>query len=211
MVNWSANNSLRQVRDLFCIKYPQRHIPRIKTISKILNHFKSKGYLISSHNKRHQTPSVLTEDVKINILCYVEENPIRSLRQIANEFSVSMSTVRKVLKEFHYKCFKFQHHQQLLDNDMERRTHFCEILFNIINENENILQKIVFTDEASFSLNGTVNSQNYRLLFPDYCSHPFLMFPFLFLIFPDIGPNKTCTFKFSPRPSITKGLMSGLV
>jgi hypothetical protein len=33
-------------------------------------------------------------------------------------------------------------------------------MFNLINDNEDILEKIVFTDEASFTLDGEVNSQN---------------------------------------------------
>jgi hypothetical protein len=53
-------------------------------------------------------------------------------------------------------------------------------MFNLINDNEDILEKIVFTDEASFTLDGEVNSQNYRLVSidPVIPSYPF---PLLFL------------------------------
>jgi hypothetical protein len=57
---------------------------------------------------------------------------------------------------------------------------FAKKMFNLINNIEEILEKIVFTDEASFTLDGEVNSQNYRLVSidPVIPSYPF---PLLFL------------------------------
>ena len=74
---------------------------------------------------------------------------------MAAEFNVSVSSIRNTLK------YKFQNHHELLENDKLCRTDFCETMFNLLNENQDILNKIVFTDEASFALNGTVNAQNY--------------------------------------------------
>lgn len=162
IVNWYVSeNSLRTVRDLFSVKYPQRPIPCLQTITNIVNHFKNNGCLVRQHVRHRRQTTVLTEDIKLDILCYVEENPIRSLREMAAEFNVSVSSIRNTLKEFNYKSYKFQNHQELLENDKLRRTDFCETMFNLLNENQDILNKIVFTDEASFALNGTVNAQNY--------------------------------------------------
>lgn len=84
------------------------------------------------------------------------------LRVVARYFEISKSSVFKTLKEFKYKAYKFTNHQQLFPEDKEKRTEFCETMFNILNEREDILEKILFTDEASFTLNGKVNSQNFR-------------------------------------------------
>lgn len=63
---------------------------------------------------------------------------------------------------YKYKSYKFSNHHQLFEDDKIKRTNFCEMLFDMLNENNNLLRKILFTDEASFAINGTVNAQNYR-------------------------------------------------
>lgn len=167
---YNQNNSLRQVRDLFSANYPDRPIPSIGTIHNTIIAFNSEGCVVNSHKKRTKTCPVLTEEKELNILCYAEENPISSLRFIAREFGISYTSVHKTLRKYKYKAYKFGNHQQLFESDKIKRTDFCETLFNLINEDGNILQKIVFTDESSFSLNGTVNSQNYRFVLNTYVS-----------------------------------------
>lgn len=163
MLMWHhTGNSLRTVRDLFSTKYPERPIPCIRTIQNIVSQFTSQGCIINFHNKRTKTNHVLTEDMELNILCFAEENPIVSLQEIAKHFKISKSSVFKTLKKFKYKPYKFSNHQQLFEEDKVKRTDFCETLFNLLNEHADILEKIVFTDEATFTLNGEVNSQNFR-------------------------------------------------
>ena len=163
IISWYlSGNSLRTVRDLFSITYTERPIPCVATIQKIIQKFQTEGCSISGHRKRNRNSPVLDEDTKLQILCAVEENPTSSLQKVANYINISKSSVRKTLKEFKYKAYKFSNHHELLDADMENRTIFCERLFNLVNEQEGVLSKILFTDEATFTLNGEVNSQNFR-------------------------------------------------
>lgn len=165
MVMWyQKSNSLRQVRDMFAVNYPDRPIPCPKTILNIFNKFKANGCVLNSHKKRKRLTHVLTEHMKQNILCYVEERPVGSLTNVAGHFGISYSSVYKTLKEFKYKPYKIQNHQELFETDKIMRTDFCEVMFNMLNENEEILNKIIFTDEATFTLNGEVNSQNFRFV-----------------------------------------------
>jgi cell fate (sporulation/competence/biofilm development) regulator YmcA (YheA/YmcA/DUF963 family) len=63
------------------------------------------------------------------------------------------TTLEFLLRQFEkYKAYKFTNHQLLSIEDKIKRTDFCEKMFNLINDNEDILEKIVFTDEASFTL-----------------------------------------------------------
>ncbi|KAL1513639.1 hypothetical protein ABEB36_003028 [Hypothenemus hampei] len=159
---YQSGNNFRNVRDLFAAKYPEKPIPAIVTIHFIVKSFNSEGCVVHSHKKRLKILHVLTEEMKLNILCFVEENHIVSLKQVAEYFVISKSSVRKTLKEFKYKAYKFSNHQLLDEEDKIRRIDFCERVQNLLNENGDILEKICFSDEASFSLNGCVNSQNYR-------------------------------------------------
>lgn len=165
IVMWyQKNHSLRTVRDMFSVIYPDRPIPCAKTILNVYNKFKEDGCVLNSHKKRNKTNHVLTEHMKLNILCYVEERPVGSLVDVASHFGVSYSSVYKTLKQFQYKPYKLSNHQELFEEDKLKRTEFCETMFNILNENEDILHKIIFTDEATFTVNGEVNSQNFRFV-----------------------------------------------
>jgi transposase len=191
---YRANQSIRNVRDAFSVNYPDRPIPSIGTICNIISKFNNHGCVEYKHHKRNRTSYVLTEENKFNILCYVEENPMASLRMTSNYFEISCSSIRRVLKEFKYKPYKFTNHQQLSNEDKMKRTDFCEQMFNLINNNEEILEKIVFSDEASFSLDGEVNSQNYRLVFTDSTCYSTPV-SFLLLFLTDIGRALIHTYK----------------
>ena len=50
--------------------------------------------------------------------------------------------------------------QKLNDDDPDRRIEFCETMLIMIEKNNSILDKIIWTDEAIFKLNGHVNRHN---------------------------------------------------
>lgn len=162
MCLWYQNHqSLQMVSDLFSVEFPHRPIPACSTILRVYNTFKTEG-CVADHKKKNRTKTVLTEEMKLNILFFVEENPFRSLNFIASEFNISPSSVRNILKIEKCRCYKLQNRQQLFEIDKISRTDFCEEMFDLLNQNEDLLYKICFTDEATFYLNGKVNSQNYR-------------------------------------------------
>lgn len=47
-------------------------------------------------------------------------------------------------------------------NDPGLRVEFCETMMQRIDENSHFLHNIVFSDEATFTLHGKVNTQNWR-------------------------------------------------
>lgn len=52
--------------------------------------------------------------------------------------------------------------QELSEDDFDRRVEFCEIMMQMINDDPLLLNNIIFSDEATFQLNGQVNRQNSR-------------------------------------------------
>ena len=50
--------------------------------------------------------------------------------------------------------------QELYDADEDRRVEFCKIMVQKFNSDPAWHKKLVFSDEASFSLNGSVNKHN---------------------------------------------------
>lgn len=159
---YSQGNSLRQVSDLFSIRYPDRPIPCKWTISSIVKQFNENGCIHDGHRKNRRQPYKIDDNKKIDILASIENNARASTRELAAEYDVSQTSVWKVLKAENFKSYKFQNHQELQPADPERRQNFCEFMFNRFNEDMEFLNKIVFTDESTFTLHCEANSQNCR-------------------------------------------------
>jgi len=49
---------------------------------------------------------------------------------------------------------------EINDDDPNRQMQFCEWFQQMVNEDEEFVMKIVWSDEAQFKLNGTVNCHN---------------------------------------------------
>ena len=84
-----------------------------------------------------------------------------SCRNVSQQCPVSKSSVHRILrKSLHYFPYKIQIGQILTPDHQERRKSFCQ--YFIQNFPPDVLCNVLFSDEASFSLNGLVNRQNTR-------------------------------------------------
>lgn len=164
MYTWySSGASLREVSAIFSVEYPDRPVPSHQTVSSVVRKFHANGCVNINHaNKRSRAPMVMTEDMVINVLASVENHMEMSSRQIAMEFGICQASVIRILKKHGYKSYKFEKHQELRENDAESRVAFCERMFEDINNNENFLRSILFTDESTFVRHGEPNAQNCR-------------------------------------------------
>lgn len=61
--------------------------------------------------------------------------------------------------------------QELIEVDFDRRTHFCQQLMAMIDNNVIQSQNVLFSDESTFTLKAHVNRQNYR-----YWSDVFILY-----------------------------------
>lgn len=69
-------------------------------------------------------------------------------------------TVFKILKQRKLRPFKDSVHQELREGDMPRRLAYCDWLIDRYAEDQSFVKKILFTDECTFHLDGTVNRYN---------------------------------------------------
>ncbi|KAJ8942746.1 hypothetical protein NQ318_007913 [Aromia moschata] len=105
-------------------------------------------------------PPKITQDKKIDIVLSLEENSQSTSTLVASENEVSQTTVLRILRKENYHPYKFQLVQELSEDDTHRRLQFCKTMMNLCQTNPNLHQQILFSDEATFCLNGTVNRQN---------------------------------------------------
>lgn len=92
----------------------------------------------------------------------VEDNPKLSLRRRSLQIGISKSHIQRILNERKIHAYKpiFNHTLELGDD--EKRLYFCLWMGNEIMRNRNFHHNIMFSDEATFSTNGTVSSQHVR-------------------------------------------------
>lgn len=149
----------KEVCTLFNNKYPNREPITQSTVSKIENKFRETGHVKDlPKGSRKQ----ISENKKLDFLLSFEDNPHTSLRQVALDNEVSHQTVLRTLKKEKLHPYKVNLVQELMEEDFDRRVEFCEILMEKNNSDPMFLKKVLFSDEATFLLNGHVNRQTFR-------------------------------------------------
>lgn len=149
----------KQVCEIFNTKYPDRRISQ-STVSRIENKFREFGNVTDipkSGRKR-----ILDDEKKLDVLLDIQDNPHKPTRQVAADNDVSKTSILRLLKNEKYHPYKIHLVQELNEDDPDRRLEFCEIMANRCQDDPLFIKNILFSDEATFVLNGTVNKQNCR-------------------------------------------------
>lgn len=148
-----------EASDLFNQEHPDRPPISRSTVSRIVSKFTETG---SVKDLPRQGRPKIPDDKKLNVLLEVEDNPHTSTRQIALNHDIDHSSVVKLLSKEKFHPYKPQLIHELNEDDPDRRLQFCEEFQLRCDENPNFLNNIIFSDEATFCLNGTVNRHNSR-------------------------------------------------
>lgn len=152
---------LQEAADLFNATFPDRmSLISKSTVYRNLRKFNETGSVKNipgSGRKRTAT----NEEKSLDVLLNVHEEPKTSIAKLALNNDISQSSVRRILIKNHFHPYKVQLHQELNEDDPDRRMQFCQEMMDRINGN-NIMNNIVFSDESTFCLNGFVNRHNCR-------------------------------------------------
>lgn len=149
-----------EVRILFNATHPNRAPISQSTVSRIENKFRDLGHVRDKPKTGRQ--AALDEDRQLDALLMVQENPHSTLVGVASQLNTSKNAVFRLLHRLKFHPYKVQLVQELSDDDFDRRGQFCQIMMDLSNANPGFIRNIVFSDEATFCLNGTVNKQNCR-------------------------------------------------
>lgn len=148
-----------EVCALFNDKYPDREPIAQSTVSKIEKKFRETGH-VRDLPKGSRKP--VAENTKLDVLLAFQEDPHTSSRQVALDNNIHHATVLATLKKEKWHPYKVVLVQELLEDDFDRRIQFCDIMMEKNNTDPMFLRKVLFSDEATFLLNGHVNRQTCR-------------------------------------------------
>lgn len=91
------------------------------------------------------------------------ENPSESTRLAAKHLEITRYEIQKTLKKYKYKPYKIRPVQKLTDRHKQQRMALCQELLTRQNEDRNFINKIIWTDEATFSTAGCFNRKNMHM------------------------------------------------
>lgn len=150
-----------EVCNLFNELYPNRNPITQSCVSKLIRRFNDTGSI--KNLPRTGRPKVATDGYKaLNVLLDIAENPKQSTRRLGLQHDISHMSVDNLLRKQKMRPYKVHLVQELNEDDFDRRSQFCENLMERCNIDPLFANKILFSDEATFMLNGSVNRHNCR-------------------------------------------------
>ncbi|CAM1299642.1 Uncharacterised protein r2_g956 [Pycnogonum litorale] len=156
---WKYENAVevqRQFRTEF-----QREPPTRVTISRIKDKFEADGTVQNVHKQRSGRPRISSNSSQEErVLESFQRSPRKSVRQACREVGISKSSIHRIMQRCSWKSYIPRLVQALNDDDPDRRVQFCEWYLQQCEENEDFSTKIVWSDEATFKLNGSINRHN---------------------------------------------------
>jgi transposase len=156
------NNSYAEAKRILTQRFPHILPPHNSTISRLLEKFRVTGSVANNYKVPH-TPSVITEEKLVEIQGDLLEDPRLSLRRLSQQCDIGYGTAQRTVKNhLKLKPYKVQVVHELLPGDHEARVHYCEWITDVVEHEEDFLDRCFFSDEAWFELSGYVNSQNSR-------------------------------------------------
>lgn len=119
------------------------------------------------HRKGNGRPRVSEENIQRIHQSFLN-NPRQSTRSAARELNIKHSTLHKVLKRvLHFRSYKLQIVQKITRQDWARRREFAVTMLDRLETDNNFLNRIFFSDEATFHVSGKVNRHNVRIWGPE--------------------------------------------
>ena len=134
--------------------------PSAPSIKKWHDNFLNTGSIQDYKRKVHHTAT--SEEKKEEVRQHFDKNPHSSLRTAEPVLQISRESVRRLLKEMKWHPYMMQTVQKLYPEDEECHLEFAndELLCQI--DDPQRLNNLVFSDEAHFSMDRTVNRHNFR-------------------------------------------------
>ena len=152
--------SYRQVAQTFNDRHPGKNVHH-STVLRIVSRFKQTGSVENQFRKEHG-PSKYDEEAQLNVCLTAVEHGQISITNISEITGYERESVRKILKKNKFRAYKPKFINTLKERDFDVRLGFSFWYQGEKEENIQFPYKILWTDEATFTSNGTVSSQNCR-------------------------------------------------
>jgi hypothetical protein len=139
----------------------RKDAPTDKSIRKWYQQFQEAGSVVKGHSPGR--PSTSHDDTK-RIRVAFQRSPKHSVLHVSRQLQIPKSTVHDVLhRRLKLRAYKQQLVQHIQPRDKPQRVNFVTFMLEQLTADDNYLQKILFSDEATFHTHGVVNRHNCRI------------------------------------------------
>ncbi len=161
VLHYNRTGSLLSVQNAFRERFPDRNPPAKTTILKNVRKYNNHGTSLNRNKTNSGRPKTARSEVNIEaVRRLLEQNPEVSARR--NPLNITSAGFNRITRlDLQWHPFRMHVRHELLANDYQRRTNFSH-WFNQQCEEPQFLENLVIGDEATFSMNGVVNTQNVR-------------------------------------------------
>lgn len=155
-----AYDNLHESQRQFKRKFPGVSPPDHKRIQRWKDKLIATGSLVKQKVGQGRPVSTTGEGSSSLVLEAISENPETSVRKLSTTLGIPKSSVHRIITQSPLRAWKPRLHQELYDGDPDRRVEFANFMLQKINADPNFMQRIVFSDEATFHTSGLVNRHN---------------------------------------------------
>lgn len=96
----------------------------------------------------------------VTIFAMIHLDPHISSRRIEREIGIPRSTFLKIMKVFKYHAYHITLVQELQLQHFQQRIEFCQWALQIIENDPDFFNLVLFSDEAKFQSDGELNRHN---------------------------------------------------
>jgi hypothetical protein len=150
----------REFRREFGI-HRSRAVPSAHAIKTFIRNFEAIGSTLNKKDGSVKTVRTL-ENIAV-VKETIERNLHRSARRHSVSLGLSAASVRRILhKDIVFFSYKIQVTHALHERDNVNRLNICQTFLQLINQNQELVNNLLMSDETHFHLSGFVNKQNFR-------------------------------------------------
>ena len=133
--------------------------PTKSTMFALINKFNTTGSTADAPRSGRPI-SVTTEENRQLVQGAFSASPKQSARRASIELEISDRSIRRMLQALGMKPYKPNLLHALNEDDPDRRLQFCETFLQFYENSAEITDQIIWSDEATFKVNGHVNRHN---------------------------------------------------
>ncbi|CAI9738112.1 XP_014784835.1PREDICTED: uncharacterized protein LOC106879674 [Octopus vulgaris] len=150
----------RKVREEWINEYGDKiNPPHRDTIYHLRDRFHQNG-TVADLPRSGRPRSVRTPKMTDSVVTAITQSPQTSAVRLSAELDISRSSLRRILQENGYKAYHPKLIYCLVQDDAERRLQMCQLFISLFENYPQLFNKIMWSGEASFKLNGMIKRHN---------------------------------------------------
>ncbi|CAF3328987.1 unnamed protein product [Rotaria sp. Silwood2] len=166
----SVNEKTWIVKHMYRLEYPinvqrlwskeiNNNPPDRKTITSLMHKFEQTGSVFNI-DPPGRPVSVTDQATKDEVSSILKKEPQTSIRRMSTDSNISMASVRRMYKSMGFKPYVPRLIHELNEDDFDRRLEYCDTFLSLLEDDSDLIYRVIWSDEAVFKLNGHINRHN---------------------------------------------------